>query len=62
MYSNYFCAVGELPEALQSSAESFKSKYGATQPNKDAQLVFSCKGGVRSRKALTSALELGFTK
>jgi rhodanese-related sulfurtransferase len=55
--------VGEIQQALQSSPEDFKSKYdGADQPSKDSELIFSCRGGVRSRKAMTAAQEVGFKK
>ena len=55
-------AVGELAAALQGPSEDFETKYGFSQPAKDAQLVFSCRSGNRSRRAMDAALELGFQK
>ncbi|XP_059474856.1 thiosulfate sulfurtransferase/rhodanese-like domain-containing protein 3 [Neocloeon triangulifer] len=53
--------LGELQQALQLPSEEFKSKYeGADQPDKTSDLVFSCRGGVRSRKAMAAAQEIGF--
>ncbi|XP_065339756.1 thiosulfate sulfurtransferase/rhodanese-like domain-containing protein 3 [Cloeon dipterum] len=54
--------LGELQQALKSSADEFKKKYeGADLPTKTSELVFSCKGGMRSRKAMAAAQEVGFT-
>ncbi|KAF4527702.1 hypothetical protein B566_EDAN016369 [Ephemera danica] len=53
--------LGDLAGALQGPAEEFKAKYGVDQFAKDAELVFSCKGGTRSNKAMIAAKELGFT-
>jgi rhodanese-related sulfurtransferase len=55
--------VGELKKALSESAEDFKRAYGgAEQPTKDAELIFSCRSGNRSRNAMAAARELGFFK
>jgi rhodanese-related sulfurtransferase len=42
--------------------EEFQEKYGADKPKKDADFVFSCLAGGRSRKAMAAAKELGFEK
>lgn len=56
-------SVGDLKKALSESAEDFKRAYGgAEQPTKDAELIFSCRSGNRSRKAMATARELGFLK
>lgn len=49
-------ALGEL------SDDAFKSKYDASKPGKDAEIIFSCKAGGRSLKALRLALELGYSQ
>ncbi|XP_049803943.1 rhodanese domain-containing protein CG4456-like [Schistocerca nitens] len=66
--------AGELPESVnlplkdvskalgELSDSEFQKKYNATKPGLDAPLVFSCRAGGRSLKALQTALELGYTK
>jgi rhodanese-related sulfurtransferase len=58
----FFLTVGELAEVLQSSPETFEKNYGVPHFTKDSPLVFSCRSGMRSRKAMGIATELGFTK
>ncbi|CAB3383169.1 Hypothetical predicted protein [Cloeon dipterum] len=53
----------ELSQALQLPPEEFQKKYdGAELPLKSAPLVFSCRSGNRSRRAMNAALELGFAE
>ncbi|XP_059471756.1 thiosulfate sulfurtransferase/rhodanese-like domain-containing protein 3 [Neocloeon triangulifer] len=52
----------ELKEALLLPPEEFKKKYDGAAPLKNAPLVFSCRSGNRSRRAMNAALELGFAE
>ncbi|KAM7135336.1 thiosulfate sulfurtransferase/rhodanese-like domain-containing protein 3 [Molossus nigricans] len=52
--------LGEVGEALQMNPEDFKEKYNGVKPSKSDSLVFSCSAGVRSKKALDTAISLGF--
>lgn len=52
--------LGEVGEALQMHPEDFKEKYNEVKPSKSDSLVFSCLAGVRSKKALNTAVSLGF--
>lgn len=52
--------LGEVGEALQMHPEDFKEKYNEVKPSKSDSLVFSCLAGVRSKKALDTAVSLGF--
>ncbi|KAK1338161.1 hypothetical protein QTO34_001273, partial [Cnephaeus nilssonii] len=53
--------LNEVGEALQMNPEDFKEKYNEIKPSKSDSLMFSCVAGVRSKKALDTALALGFT-
>ncbi|XP_074043335.1 thiosulfate sulfurtransferase/rhodanese-like domain-containing protein 3 isoform X2 [Macrotis lagotis] len=52
--------LGEIDQALQMNSEDFKEKYNQDMPSKSDNLIFSCLAGVRSKKALTTALSLGY--
>ncbi|XP_039108054.1 thiosulfate sulfurtransferase/rhodanese-like domain-containing protein 3 [Hyaena hyaena] len=52
--------LGEVGEALQMNPNDFKEKYNEVKPSKSDSLVFSCLAGVRSKKALDTAVSLGF--
>ncbi|CAK7310874.1 Thiosulfate sulfurtransferase/rhodanese-like domain-containing protein 3 [Vulpes lagopus] len=52
--------LGEVGEALQMNPKDFKEKYNEVKPSKSDSLVFSCLAGVRSKKALDTAVSLGF--
>ncbi|KAK6626789.1 hypothetical protein RUM44_009266 [Polyplax serrata] len=55
--------LGDLAKALgDMTAEEFKKLYNANKPSKDAEIIFSCKSGNRSRKALQTGLDLGYKK
>lgn len=41
--------------------EDFEDSYGFPRPDKDAEVVFYCKAGVRSRAAASLAKEAGWT-
>ncbi|XP_006881298.1 PREDICTED: thiosulfate sulfurtransferase/rhodanese-like domain-containing protein 3 [Elephantulus edwardii] len=52
--------LDEVGQALQMNARDFKDKYNEVKPSESDNLVFSCFAGVRSKKALDTALSLGF--
>ncbi|XP_008054168.1 thiosulfate sulfurtransferase/rhodanese-like domain-containing protein 3 [Carlito syrichta] len=52
--------LDEVGKALQMNPEDFKEKYHEVMPSKTDNLVFSCLAGVRSKKALDTAVSLGF--
>uniref|UniRef100_A0A8D2B895 Sulfurtransferase n=2 Tax=Sciurus TaxID=10001 RepID=A0A8D2B895_SCIVU len=52
--------LNEVSEALQMNPRDFKEKYHEVKPSKSDSLVFSCLAGVRSKKALDTAISLGF--
>ncbi|XP_017745320.1 thiosulfate sulfurtransferase/rhodanese-like domain-containing protein 3 [Rhinopithecus roxellana] len=52
--------VDEVGEALQMNPRDFKEKYNEVKPSKSDHLVFSCLAGVKSKKALHTAVSLGF--
>nr|XP_044991126.1 thiosulfate sulfurtransferase/rhodanese-like domain-containing protein 3 [Jaculus jaculus] len=52
--------LGELGEALQMNPRDFEERYHEVKPSTSDSLVFSCLAGVRSKKALDTAISLGF--
>ncbi|GAB5571746.1 3-mercaptopyruvate sulfurtransferase isoform X1 [Prionailurus iriomotensis] len=52
--------LDEVGEALQMNPKDFKEKYNEVKPSKSDSLVFSCLAGVRSKKAVDTAVSLGF--
>ncbi|XP_059111677.1 thiosulfate sulfurtransferase/rhodanese-like domain-containing protein 3 [Peromyscus eremicus] len=52
--------LGEVGEALQMNPKDFKEKYHEVKPSKSDSLVFSCFAGIRSKKAMDTAISLGF--
>lgn len=55
--------VGEVENVLKNMpADKFQQQYGRPKPGLDFPLVFSCKLGGRSAKALQIAEKLGYTK
>ncbi|KAL2754583.1 hypothetical protein ACRALDRAFT_2028958 [Sodiomyces alcalophilus JCM 7366] len=53
--------VGTRPESFWLPEEDFEDSYGFARPPKDAEVVFYCKAGVRSRAAAVLAKEAGWT-
>ncbi|XP_053566548.1 thiosulfate sulfurtransferase/rhodanese-like domain-containing protein 3 isoform X3 [Bombina bombina] len=53
--------LGDLVQALQMDPKDFEEKYQTKMPIKSDTLVFSCLAGIRSKKALDTAVSLGFT-
>ena len=59
----WFFIVGEVGEALSLSSDEFEAKYQVAKPSHDdANIVFHCRSGVRSREAMSVAMEMGYTK
>ncbi|XP_043116875.1 thiosulfate sulfurtransferase/rhodanese-like domain-containing protein 3 [Puntigrus tetrazona] len=54
--------LGQVNGALQLSPDEFKEKYGGVMPSQSQNIVFTCLAGVRSKKALETAVSLGYTK
>ena len=55
--------VAEVEEALKMTLDTFMAKYKCSKPSKeDIDIVFHCKKGARSQKALQIAHQLGYTK
>ena len=52
--------LDDVGEALQMNQKDFKEKYKEVKPSKSDNLVFSCLAGVRSKKAVVTAISLGF--
>ncbi|XP_072525383.1 thiosulfate sulfurtransferase/rhodanese-like domain-containing protein 3 [Salminus brasiliensis] len=47
--------------ALQLEPEEFKEKYGGDMPSTTENIVFTCLAGMRSVKALQTAMSLGYS-
>ncbi|XP_026148316.1 thiosulfate:glutathione sulfurtransferase [Mastacembelus armatus] len=55
--------LGKLEESLKLSPEHFEQKFKVKAPGKDDDnIVFQCKSGNRSLKALGIAYQLGFSR
>ncbi|XP_049754047.1 thiosulfate sulfurtransferase/rhodanese-like domain-containing protein 3 isoform X2 [Elephas maximus indicus] len=54
--------LDEVGQALQMNPRDFKDKYNEVKPSQSDNLVFSCLAGVRSKKALDTAISLGFNR
>ncbi|XP_021520545.1 thiosulfate sulfurtransferase/rhodanese-like domain-containing protein 3 [Meriones unguiculatus] len=54
--------LDEVGEALQMSPRDFRERYHEVKPSKSDSLVFSCLAGVRSKKAMDTAISLGFSR
>ncbi|KAM9666547.1 thiosulfate sulfurtransferase/rhodanese-like domain-containing protein 3 isoform 1-T1 [Trichechus inunguis] len=52
--------LDEVGHALQMNPRDFEDKYNEVKPSESDKLVFSCLAGVRSKKALDTAISLGF--
>ena len=66
LYIVYICLyilVRTVPAAFTMDPEEFEEEYDAKMPNKnDANIVFHCLAGVRSRAAMEAVHQIGFTK
>ncbi|KAK3390479.1 Rhodanese-like domain-containing protein [Podospora didyma] len=54
--------VTTAPDSFHITPEEFEDRFGYPQPAKDAEVVFYCKAGVRSRAAAGLARDAGWTK
>ncbi|KXJ25192.1 thiosulfate sulfurtransferase/rhodanese-like domain-containing protein 3 [Exaiptasia diaphana] len=53
--------LGDIPDAFTMKPKQFMEKYNAKKPKrKDANIVFHCKAGIRSKHALNQVHQLGF--
>jgi len=56
-------SVRKVPDAFTMDPEEFEEQYNVKKPNKnDANIVFHCLAGVRSRAAMEAVHQIGFTK
>ncbi|KAH8234647.1 hypothetical protein KR032_001138 [Drosophila birchii] len=53
--------LDDLEGALSLEEAAFESKYGRTKPEKDAQIIFSCRSGNRVLEAEKIAKGQGFS-
>ncbi|XP_023668849.1 thiosulfate sulfurtransferase/rhodanese-like domain-containing protein 3 [Paramormyrops kingsleyae] len=53
--------LGQVNQALQLTPDDFREKYGSDMPRPNNQVVFSCLAGIRSKKALDTAVSLGYS-
>ncbi|KAL0275309.1 UNVERIFIED_CONTAM: hypothetical protein PYX00_003197 [Menopon gallinae] len=55
--------LGEIDKALSDLSDSeFQQRYGVAKPKRDSEIIFSCRSGIRSMKALRKAILLGYDK
>ncbi|KAK0629778.1 Rhodanese-like domain-containing protein [Bombardia bombarda] len=54
-------SVKSAPDSYHISDEEFEDAFGYPRPAKDAEVVFYCKAGVRSRAAASLARDAGYT-
>lgn len=62
LYCTLSSAGGQVNGALQLTPDEFKEKYGGAMPSQSQNIVFTCLAGVRSKKALETAVSLGYTR
>jgi len=56
-------SVRKVPDAFTMDPEEFEEQYNVKKPSKnDANIVFHCLAGVRSRAAMEAVHQIGFTK
>lgn len=54
--------ITTAPDAFHISAEEFEDRFDFARPPPDADVVFYCKAGVRSRAAAAIAREAGWSR
>lgn len=54
--------VKSAPDSYHITDEEFEDRFGYPRPPRDAEVVFYCRAGVRSRAAAGLAKEAGWTK
>lgn len=52
--------MAEVGDALRLSEDEFKGKFGFEKPDKDDDLVFYCKAGIRAMGGAEQASSLGY--
>ena len=56
-------SVRKVPEAFTMDPVAFEEEYNAKKPDKnDANIVFHCLAGIRSRAAMEAVHQIGYTK
>lgn len=43
-------------------ADAFEERYGVVKPTQDTDIIFHCRGGVRSLVAMDAAFKLGYPR
>lgn len=54
--------VASSPDSFHMTEEDFEDRFGRARPAKDAEVVFYCKAGVRSRALAGLARDAGWTR
>ena len=54
--------VTTAPDSFFLPDEEFEDRFGFARPDRDTEVIFYCKAGVRSRAAAGLAKEAGWTK
>jgi len=54
--------VQSSPDAYFLTPDEFEDRFGFAQPEKDKEVVFYCKAGVRSRAAAQLARQAGYAR
>jgi len=54
--------INSAPDSFHISPEEFEDRFGFPRPDKDKEVVFYCKAGVRCRGAAGIAKDAGWTK
>lgn len=61
---NLLILVGQIQEKLSNdfSPKDFEKLFGRKKPSHDTEIIYMCKIGGRSQKALETAKQLGYKK
>ncbi|XP_011695310.1 PREDICTED: heat shock protein 67B2-like isoform X2 [Wasmannia auropunctata] len=54
--------MNNLQELVNLSDDEFLNKYGKSKPSKETKIVFSCRSGMRAKRAKESLQGLGYTQ
>ncbi|KAI1495489.1 Rhodanese-like protein [Biscogniauxia marginata] len=54
--------IASAPDSFHVAADEFEARHGFPRPRPDAEVVFYCKAGVRSRAAAGIARDAGWTR
>lgn len=58
----FYLVVGDIEDALSLEEDMFEERYGISKPSLDADIVFSCRAGIRSLVAIELAKNLGYSR